>query len=179
MRSGWIRIYAAAAGIFLAGTACVIPPDIEPPPVVNNGPVISRDMVDPLGPFVDIQASQCESRLFSVPSVIEIDLTDTIYYRWFADYENYRDQKLLSMFNPGRVPPVTAGGESRAIPTLDLDLKTNFAFINASKGTLHTLELVVADRPFIDDPNPKTVQAGGKTDSYLWVLRPQQDCRER
>jgi hypothetical protein len=168
------RATAAAVALAFALPACVVPPDIEPPPAEPNyPPVIALDTVSPAGPLVGVDVS-CRTD-FSIGSVLDENRTDTLYYRWYVDYDTW------GYFRQGGVlPPPADGSTSRKGPAYTLDAANSLLFTDRSRGSIHTLELLVADRPFADDPAVpppyKAVSTGGLKDYYSWTVKLRYDC---
>jgi hypothetical protein len=168
-----IRNAAVVLALALA-PACVIPADIEPPPPEPNyGPIIMLDTVSPAGPLVSVDSS-CRVT-FNVGSITEPNSGDTLYYRWYVDYDIYGYFK-----QGGSLAPPSDGSLTRKGPMFILDASSSLTFIDRSRGSAHTLELIVADRPFDDNPLApppyKVVTDGGLKDYFSWTVKLRFDC---
>ncbi|MBI5526168.1 MAG: hypothetical protein HY897_07520 [Deltaproteobacteria bacterium] len=160
----------AAASALLAIAACFVPPDIEAPPLEENvGPVIEQSKVDPQGPLIYIDDS-CVQR-FTVGGIVDANTSDTIYYRWYVDYQAWDPGRVNES---GTIPPPAIPEMGRAGPSFTLYASSSTLLQNRSNGSVHTLEFVAADRPFVEDssvaPAYKVISEGGFGASFEWTV---------
>lgn len=163
----------ATLALLLFSAACVVPPDIEAPPAETpRGPVIVLDKVEPKG-LVNI-GSACRQD-FTAGEIEDENTGDTIYYRWFVDYYFWGIYKAS-----GKLPAAADGSEKRQGPAYTLDATSSLVLNDRTAGSVHTVELIVADRPFEEDstiqPAFKVVTAGGYWAYYSWTVKLKTDC---
>ncbi len=108
---------------------------------------------------------------FSVGIVVDDDLDDTIYLRWFIDYDKVPWIRLEH-----RLPPF-GERERRAIPWT-MDICDNFFDLKTKDRAI--VEVVVSDREFVsgsgEDIQNRTVPEDAFTRTVFWKLRLEGDC---
>ncbi len=166
---------ALPALVALGSVACVVPMPIEAEPVEQNLPPYyitaavspSTDQVVEFDPELD-QALELRTGPIGDPNA-----DDRIFYRWFI---NYQPTGLPGIADPG--PPegltlaelATGSIDQRLEPCVDLG---GSAFDDLE---LHTVQVVIADRPFVadddDSPTPnQTVPDGAFKTKLVWFIR--------
>lgn len=164
-------LLVALAGA-LAG--CVVPMPIEAEPIEQNlPPFYITEAVSP--PFNQVVEADPEFE-----TVIELrtgpigdpNPEDRIFYRWFINY-----QPTGFPFIAEAGPPegqslselLTGSISKRLEPCIEL---TSNAFVERD---LHTVEVVIADRPFIADPDSPTPNQAVPDGAYkvrvVWFIR--------
>lgn len=166
---------ATALAFLLMTAACVVPPDIEAPPAETpRGPVIVDGKVEPTGIDKVNIGSTCRQD-FTAGEIEDENTGDTIYYRWFVDYDYWGIYK-----SSGKIAPTTDGSVTRKGPSYTLDATSSLVLNDRTAGPSHIVELIVADRPFDEDSTIKpafmVVTAGGRQDHYSWTVVLKTDC---
>lgn len=172
-QEGFNRLHlkpGAGAAALLGLAACLMPPEIEAPPVEENvGPVIEQSKVDPPVSPVYIDDS-CEQR-FTVAGILDANASDTIYYRWYVDYLDWDPGRVNES---GTIPPSPAPATARTGPTFTLFAWSSTVLQNRANNTVHTVEFLAADRPFVEDssvePAYKVISEGGFGVSFSWTV---------
>lgn len=173
LASGLLFIWAAA--VALAGSCLVTP--VDPPieePQLNHSPHIAVDSVAP-APRIDgailVRCAQGElDTTFEVRRVLEYDVDQTLYVRWFVDYsENRTDinsRPFAEQDSAGAEGgPVERRPEGVRIPTTWLGLA-------ATQTATHMVEVDVADGPPLAvAPRPyRTWPEGALYDTFYWII---------
>jgi hypothetical protein len=155
----------ATISVLLSGNSgCLVPPPIPETPVIqNSAPRIDINKLDPhpvQGPVV--MSTACTSYTFRV-QLTDRDYEDTLYWRVFADYHRDWFQESLVQF-------------------ADPSTQVNFSiypndprFFQATGATgLHTVEILVSDRPFDDESFPPgrdvLPESDGFIASFVWPV---------
>lgn len=157
---------------------CVVPMPIEAEPIEQNlPPFYFIDAVTP--PFnllVEFNPELDQSIEFRTGPIGDPNPEDRIFYRWFVNYQ------------PSGRPPITDPGPPEGVPLSELtagsiDLRLEPCAGNTfNDGDLHTIEVVIADRPFVadDDESPtpnQTVPPGAYKRRLVWFMRfDRSDC---
>ncbi len=151
---------------------CVDMPDIRVLEINNRPPVINKSTINPSTPVVKADAT-CKKE-FSFSEVTELDTEDMLYVRWYVDYEYLKNYQKSSIIQPANKSNITRGGDN-----FTLDLK-NSILPNKSRGSIHTVEVIISDRPFVLDstepPAFKAIEAGGNYDYLSWTVIQIEDC---
>jgi len=167
-----IKYLIAMVALILNTTYCVDVPEIRVLEASNRPPVIDKSTVTPTSPVVKVD-STCKKD-FSFTGVTELDIEDTLYVRWYVDYEYIKNYQKSSVIPSPAKKSITRGGDK-----FTLDLK-NSILLNKSRGSLHTVEVIVSDRPFTADstiPPPfKAIEEGGNYDYISWTVVQLEDC---
>jgi len=168
----YLRYTIAMAVLILNSTYCVDLPDIRVLEASNRPPVIDKSTLLPSSPIVKIDSS-CK-RDFSFSQTTELDIDDVLYVRWYVDYEYVKNYQKSSVIPAPSKKSITRGGDS-----FTLDLR-NSILPNKSRGSLHTVEVIVSDRPFMIDstvsPVFKAIEEGGNYDYISWTVMQLEDC---
>ncbi len=156
----------------LTSLSCVDTPEIRILEINNKPPLITKSKIKPDTPIVRID-SLCKKE-FAFSEVIEIDTEDMLYVRWYIDYEQIKNYQKSSV-----IPPPTKKDIVRAGDSFTLDLR-NSILPSKSRGSLHTVEVIISDRPFLLDstePPPfKAIEKGGNFDYLSWTVIQLEDC---
>ena len=130
---------------------------------VDYPPVITGSNPPMPGP-VGITAS-AEPALFSI-DVADQDLGDTLYVRVFRDYAHAPE--------PPRNNVPKANDPVAGRPVRTIELQTNTWCQNAQRNVNIVFDVVVADRPFVEDlsvsPVYRAVSPGGEFSVRSWVI---------
>lgn len=130
----------------------------SPPIIVSAAPSPDFDFPGPL--TLDRADTRTVTLTFS-----DNNVDDTLYVRFFTDYAT----------NP---PGHQTCGSSQVLPTGEVTRTQEFCIgtwcapIQATDTGFHTLEVIVADRPFSDAEVPqfRVVSAGGLKSSAVWSI---------
>lgn len=137
----------------------------------NLPPVIDKSSVSPNSSVVRVDSS-CRKE-FSFSMVTELDTDDMLYVRWYVDYDIIKNYQKSSVIAPLK-KSITRGGDSFL-----LDIR-NSILPNKAGGSLHTIEVMVSDRPFVIDsavaPAFKAIEGGGNYDYISWTVIQLDDC---
>ncbi|MGC8927283.1 MAG: hypothetical protein ACP5QK_05095 [Myxococcota bacterium] len=151
---------------------CTDMPDIRVLEMDNRPPIINKSTITPGGPIIKIDSS-CK-REFSFAEVTEFDTEDLLYVRWYVDYENIKNYQKSSVIPANDRKSITRSGDS-----FILDLK-NSILPNKTRGSIHTVEVILSDRPFLLDstepPQFKAIEKGGNYDYISWTVIQLEDC---
>lgn len=159
-----------------ATLGCVVALPIEEEEVAENTPPFydpTSLAPSPSDPAFDPETS--ESMEWCVNQVRDANLGDRLYVRWFIDY------------GPGNESPIEFGKPDGLVQIEDghrLCMKVNPCqnsdFVGALDGTqLHTIELVVADRPFLDssvEPRFRALPDDARFVVITWFLQFDKPC---
>ena len=103
--------------------------------------------------------------LFTI-EVVDKDIADTLYVRVFRDYETAPEPPRNSI--PKANDPETGS------PVRLIELQTNTWCTNAPRNVNLPFDVVVADRPFVEDlsiePVYQVVPKGAETSTRSWVV---------
>jgi hypothetical protein len=137
---------AHLAGLAIAG--CLVPGPLEEEEVPPNyPPVFAPEKVTP--PFEQEiaydPAVTTEPIQFTVPDITDVDIGDRVYWRWFV---NYDARFLPFIFANG---PDLGGTPVDGKTRISLTIAPCEDLASFSGRTLHRIELVAADRPFLTD----------------------------
>lgn len=151
---------------------CTDMPDIRVLQTDNRPPVINKHTVNPGGPIVKLDSS-CKKE-FSFSEVTELDIEDTLYVRWYVDYDNIKNYQKSSVIPSDDKKSIIRSGDS-----FTLDVR-NSILPNKTRGSIHTVEVILSDRPFLFDstiPPPfKAIEEGGNYDYISWTVILLEDC---
>ncbi len=143
-----VKTLTKLALLSIPAMACVVPIDIEVEPVPPNYPPMFRpELVQPsFQREVEYDPELNEGRLtFQVPGVTDVDAVDRLYWRFFVNYDPTFSFAIAGAGSTtGR--PQTTGGVNVTYP---LDPCVDLSGSNTRD--LHRLEVVISDRPFLDD----------------------------
>lgn len=152
--------------------SCLDMPDIRVIERENLPPVIDKSSVSPNSSVVRVDSS-CRKE-FSFSMVTESDTDDMLYVRWYVDYDIIKNYQKSSVIAPLKKKSITRGGDS-----FSLDIR-NSILPNKARGSLHTIEVMVSDRPFVIDsavaPAFKAIEEGGNYDYISWTVIQLDDC---
>ena len=129
-------------------TGCLVPAPIEEEIVAPNyPPVFAPETVRP--PFeqeitYDPEVS-AEPITFDIPDITDVDLSDRAYWRWFI---NYDARFLPGIFAAG---PTQGGTPVDGKTRISLSLLPCEDLARFQERTLHRVEVLVSDRPFLTD----------------------------
>lgn len=153
-------------------TSCLDLPEIRVLEAENTPPVINKAKISPNSPVIKID-STCKKE-FSFSEVTELDTEDMLYIRWYVDYEYIKNYQKSSV-----IPPVDKKSIIRSGDNFTLDLK-NSILPAKSRGSIHTVEVILSDRPFLLDstvsPAFKAIEKGGNFDYISWTVIQLEDC---
>ncbi len=152
--------------------SCIDMPEVRVLETNNRPPLINKSTVIPSSPVIKTDAT-CRKE-FAFSEVIELDTVDMLYVRWYVDYEYLRNYQKSSVIPASDKRSITRGGD-----TFTLDLK-NSILPNKSRGSIHTVEVILSDRPFLLDstepPAFKAIEKGGNYDYLSWTVIQLEDC---
>jgi hypothetical protein len=150
-----------------ASPACLLPPGVdELTPERNHAPRLLPQSLRPYPTDGPIHAHRdcAQSQHFS-GSVVDEDIKDTTYWHVFVDYDV--DQQPLVDGDTAADP---SDPEQPRLISFSIE-STSYA---ATATDVHTVELLVADRPFDPEAGPPEnrvlVNADGLTDSFIWPV---------
>ena len=169
LSSSILRAPAAPVALFLtmlSTSACIIPvgPDFQNPIAgPNNAPYI-------IGATPDFGAIVTPPQLTFSVTVTDPNIGDDLYVRWLADYPGANYRPVMAM--PSFVAHSTNGQPLRASVSAIVDcVLDNLAMTSDGE---HRVEVIVADRPFVDPVPPDTrldlVMDPGLAVHASWVL---------
>ena len=166
-----LLVMTATATLLSGNAGCLVPPPIPDEPVYqNNAPRIDINRLDPHPIEGPVQMStSCTAYTFRA-QVIDRDFNDTLYWRVYLDY--HRD-----WFQESIVQEVYADPSTQGVQQLSFSVYPTDARFLQGANTLgpHTVELLLADRPFNEDnfpPGRDTVPDGdGYIDSFIWPVQ--------
>ena len=176
MRLAFRRLMSAlfvstAISVLMSGNSgCLVPPPIPETPVSqNSAPRIDINKLDPhpvQGPVT--MSTTCTSYTFRV-QLSDPDYDDTLYWRVFADY--HRDWFQESLVQPAPADPSSPGSQQISFVIYPNDPR----FFQAPGATgIHTVEVLVSDRPFDDESFPPGrdvyPDSDGFIDSFVWPV---------
>jgi hypothetical protein len=155
--------------------SCVIPAPLEEAAEEENLPPFAEPgTIQPESDrVVAFEAEAPDDVLeFRVGSVGDANLEDALYYRWFV--------------NPRVRPFIVRQGQAEPTDTLRRDF-TNLRYeavpcedFRGFQSTLHTVQLIVADRPFLDEGEPRNralpEDAGSDTVTWFVEFDPLSQC---
>ena len=172
----WHLVPAALFALLLT-PACVVPPDIEAPPdEVQVGPSFVRGTIDPQGPEVNIGPSCLQ--VFTIGEITDGNAGDTLYYRWYVDYDAADPVHAIYVAS-GTIAPPADGSTVRHGPSYTLDATSQYLG-DRTASSVHTVEIIVTDRPFEEDstavPKFKVVSTGGIWTEFSWTVTLKTDC---
>ncbi len=160
---------------------CLMPPGgDELPAIVNQPPRIIPGSLDPgpqLGPKVI--STRCDAGYSFVAQLTDPD-EDTLFWRVFIDY--YRDPRP---YDSSEVQVLSPRPNDPIRPIrFSIDPKDPRFGEPPLFSVPHKVELLVSDRPFIEDLErqhaARTPQADGEVDSFVWAIeltdREDQQC---
>ena len=165
-----LLVMTATATLLSGNAGCLVPPPIPDEPVYqNNAPRIDINKLDPHPIEGPVQMSaNCTSYTFRA-QIVDRDFNDTLYWRVFLDY--HRDWFQESLVQEVFADPSTQGVQQVSFSVYPSD--TRF-FQGANALGPHTVELLLADRPFNDDnfpPGRDTFSdSDGYIDSFIWPV---------
>lgn len=145
--------------------ACLLLPTgfSDPPPPANQPPRILIDSLQP-GPGAILVIRPSCTRLAFLAYVDDPD-NDALYWRVFADY-----QYFPYLVRQGNVLARPQPAESAAI-AFELNPANTLSATELVHGVnAHAIELLVADRPFTEDQDFRTVPADAQIDLYAWTI---------
>jgi len=156
--------------LLLASSACLLPPPITELPTEDNLP----PRIEPTSLRWDPTAgprpmsTRCPTYRFYA-LVSDPDENDTIYWRVFVDY--HRDPNPLDSSDVHVLDPQP--GERPLTFSVDPTTDDRFGVAEGRMNEPHTVELLVADRPFFADERPplaRAVEGSGEIDSFIWTV---------
>ena len=165
-----LLVMTATATLLSGNAGCLVPPPIPEEPVYqNSAPRIDINKLDPHPIEGPVQIStNCTSYTFRA-QIVDRDYNDTLYWRVYLDY--HRDWFQESLVQEVFADPSTQGVQQLSFTVFPSD--TRF-FQGASALGTHTVELLLADRPFDDDkfpPGRDTLSdSDGFIDSFIWPI---------
>ena len=160
-----LSVLAAA----LAATGCFFPVPMVEESVDNQAPFVSEDDVEPnkLYPFSSLTVERDEITFFSIAHVVDPDVDDHLFARWFIDYERRR-----KLSQPDSVAP-----SGTALRTMRWQFARDPCGDPALQGKDDAfLECVIADRPFLsqeaEDPDrpDRSLPEDARTTTLTWHL---------
>ncbi len=160
----------AARAIFVAAifAACILPPPVTLEQGDDQRPYINANNSVPKATDVEINLS-CDTCSFTLDEE-DPDSVDTLSSHWFWDY----DLGDTSVFFSGSVQP-PKNGASRALDTYAVDVNGVFNVLpNLTTSDVHTLSVVVTDRPFpstADQPINQAIDPTALSTTYSWTVR--------
>lgn len=156
---------ALVAALALGAAACVVPLPYEEAPdgAVNYPPLIKDSNPSMPGPVR--LAIGAEPPLFTI-DVEDKDLGDTLFVRVFRDYSTAPEPPRNDL---PRANDPNSGSSLRTI-----ELQTNTWCTNAVPNVNLVFDVVVADRPFLEDlsikPVYRAVPKGAESSIRSWVI---------
>ena len=157
-----LRALAATA---LVGS-CILPPPVSLDEGSNANPfvTVARSVPSTADVQLNINCTSCTFQVFPQ----DPDIGDTLYARWYWDY----DQTQLLAFESAAIAPPASGAVRLAAAyeiTNVAQLKTQLI---ANKTDVHTLQVLVSDRPFETGTTAPPIEqvTKGLTTSESWTV---------
>lgn len=148
----------------LQNLGCLWVPPIEPEPSELVPPEIQEATPD-TGAMIPIRDQDCPTTCFQVHQVADQNIDDNLSVRWWIDVDpEFRNGPDGS----NSIPP--QGGVVRVEPD-PLIPRLTFCVELASldRAKTHTVTLVVADRPFLNDPlSSRALPRDAGSDTVVW-----------
>ena len=150
-------------------TSCLVTdelePRIDPPSPENSRPRFVEGSISPKNwqPIVPVNDYECRNPKFSIGTVIDANVNDTLYVRWFADYDA-SPGAAKAVTKEGTIPP--SGAEARAGGDY---LEWELPLAQYCAG-YHMVKVLVADRQFLATTEKDAVDDKTGTASYAWAV---------
>ena len=168
--------YLSWTGLFLLLIGCVVPAPVDEEfGLINMPPRILTERVNPSPIGGPVSLSPCEERTFYAV-ITDPDFGDTLYWRVFINY--HRNNAPLDV----QVNQVSVTSTNATISiSFILDPDDDLFELQSGYHNIHSIELLVADRPFDSvgfEPQGRVLNADeGLTDSFVWpVFFEEGDC---
>ncbi len=166
-------LVAVALGAALAG--CIIPEPIEVEPIEQNLPpyYITGAVTPPFNQIVEFDPEFEDFIELRTGPIGDPNAGDRIFYRWFF---NYRPLGFPFISNIGPAEGLSLAALVEGSIVYRLSPCRELAIESFRGVDPHRVEVVFADRPFIDDvensPTPKqTILDGGYLVRIVWFVR--------
>jgi hypothetical protein len=146
-------------------SACIIPvaPEFQDPTASPNyAPVLEHANPD-FGSLVTIP-----TMLQFQVNATDPNLDDNLYFRWFVDFPPFTANVTHEIGDDGEVVHPVDGTALQAIIKVTVDCLDGLA---ATANSLHQLELLVADRPFLPSPSIDQVSPPGIVVRANWTFQ--------
>lgn len=146
------------AWLALGFSACLVPPEGEPPATLENiPPEADLESMRPYAPQTAIPVDRCSDFRVELSQIIDLD-SPTLHFRWVANNRLprarwLRDFDLSSTRKPGEPHRAFA----RVVPSLDFPDQVEQA--RNKQAASGVLSLFVTDAPGWEIPSPITPQA--------------------
>jgi hypothetical protein len=144
--------------LLFASSACIIPvvPDFEDPPAAQNFP---PQILEPNPSFGIAIGNTFSARL------LELNPTDSLHVRWIADIQP--DGSTNRSLRGGGDHLPNKDGQALDVPTR-VEVSCEFDFL-AKTIEIHTIHLLVGDRDFADDRDPRRLMNGDLAVQAIWT----------
>jgi hypothetical protein len=146
-------------------SACIIPvaPEFQDPAASPNyAPVLESAMPD-FGSLVTIP-----TMLQFQVNATDPNLDDNLYFRWFVDFPPFTANVTHEIGDDGEVVHPVDGTALQALIKVTVDCLDGLA---ATANSLHQLELLVSDRPFLPSPSIDQVPPPGIVVRANWTFQ--------
>ena len=173
-------VITGIASLLSGQAGCLVPPPIdEEPTFQNSAPWLDKNELSPhpaKGPVV--MSVACEAYDFRA-LLTDRDKNDTLYWRFFLDY--HRDIFQDSLVQQEISDPTAQGGKQVSFTVHPNDPRF---FQGTSVEGIHTVEILLSDRPFDEErlpPGRFAVDSEGFVDSFIWpieIVSDESDCEE-
>jgi hypothetical protein len=146
-------------------SACIIPvaPEFQDPTASPNYAPVLESATPALGSLV------------TIPTMLQFEVTatdpnldDNLYFRWFVDYPPNTANVTHEIGDDGEVAHPVDGTAIQALIKVTVDCLDGLA---STVNSLHQLELLVADRPFLPSPSIDQVPSPGFVISANWTFQ--------
>lgn len=169
-RAGRSLLVGIVVAILLqVGTqACLLPPPVSVEQSQNQRPFVLTEQVKPTQAAVELNLN-CDVCKFTLQAD-DPDEGDAIYTRWFWDYDQSEANRSVvaqNTLNPTgaalRLPDEYAFRPAGMFPS------------EADNGTTHTLDVLLSDRPYVQDatatPVNRATEVGAGVAVFRWTVR--------
>ena len=156
---------------------CIYGPSVEPEPDERLfAPQIVLEFLEPqMGTTVAVlPKGQCEIKYFTIGRIKDQNVDDTLYFRWFVDWEGPYSSAGRKREYDGEIQPLSNGSVFRTYPTSSSKLQytLNIGDLVTKDPDIHTITFAVADRAF---PSDSTIfflgdADEGQVDVYQWTI---------
>ncbi len=161
-----LRLFARGALAALIAGACILPPPVAVEDQPNQEPVINIAATSPAEARITLNllCASCTFRL----QVDDPDLGDTLYARWFLDYDLGGDGSGRLEECPQDFNPPTTPGAARDPITCEFRVDR---FPATDTGGAHALEAWISDRPFNNnDPLGRSTPTAANVTVRQWMV---------
>ena len=153
---------ALLVSLLFASSACIIPvvPEFVEPPAAQNFP---PQILNPMPAFGIVSGNRPDNSFSAV--LLEINPGDSLHVRWIADIRPDGSTNRSLGRDQDVVP--RADGEALEVPTM-VEVTCEGDFL-AKTIEIHTIHLLVGDRDFANDSDPRRLDNGQAAVEAIWT----------